>query len=99
MYVIAYIDDMKVMTSSEFRKSLSSSLDQVRDDREPLLVTRKGGNSVVIAEADWAGMEETLYLLSSPRNAANLLESIAQAERGEFVTPDIDFAAEGSDDT
>jgi antitoxin YefM len=89
---------MKAMTSSEFRKSLSATLDKVRDDHEPLLVTRPGGNAVVASEEDRAGMEETLYLMRSPRNAANLLESIAQAERGEFVKTDIDFAAEGAED-
>lgn len=83
--MIAYIPAMKVMTSSEFRKSLSSSLDQVRDDHEPLLVTRPGGNAVVVSEEHWSGMEETLFLMRSPRNAERLLRAIDELNEGKGV--------------
>ena len=77
---------MKAMSASDFRKSLAKAMDRVNSDHEPLLVTRTGGsNAVLISEEDWAGIEETLYLLESPRNAERLLDAIAQADRGEGV--------------
>lgn len=82
-YRIAYRNGMRAISSTDFRKTLAESLDRVADDHEPLLVTRPGGrNAVVVSEEDWAGMEETLYLLRSPRNAEVLLESIAELNDG-----------------
>ncbi|WP_020177692.1 type II toxin-antitoxin system prevent-host-death family antitoxin [Methylopila sp. M107] len=75
---------------SEFRQNLASHLDEVVDSRAPLLVTRRGGRSVVvISEEEWRGMEETLHLMSSPRNAERLLQGIAELDAGKGVEHDI----------
>jgi len=87
---------MKTISSTDFRKTLSETLDRVIDDCEPVLVTRAGGdNCVVMSERDWAGFEETLYLMRSPKNAQRLLDAISEAERGEavereLIDPDIE---------
>ena len=49
-----------------------------------LVVTRQGGkgNVVMLSEEEFAGWQETVHLLSNPRNAARLLESIQQADAG-----------------
>jgi len=48
-----------------------------------IAITRQRGEGVVlVSQADWDSMEETLYLLQSPANAKRLLESIAQLEAG-----------------
>lgn len=62
-------------------------MDQVCNDRMPVIITRKEEASVVlISLEDYQAMEETMYLLRSPANALNLLESIAELEVGKGVT-------------
>ncbi len=66
------------------RANLKALMDRVVADRIPLRISRRNGEAVVmISESDWAGMEETIYLLSSPRNAERLLEAIQGFDRGE----------------
>ena len=63
---------------------MASYFDRVTDDREPLVVTRQGGkgNLVVMSEDEFEGWQETVHLLSSPKNAERLLASIQQAKAG-----------------
>ena len=52
-------------------------------DRAPVIVTRKSSESVVIMSLeDYEALEETAYLLRSPKNTRRLIESIAQFENG-----------------
>lgn len=75
---------------SNIRANLKTFFDQVCKDRLPLLVKRRiGGNVVVISEEDFRSMEETFYLMKSPRNAKHLLESLDQAKNGESVKLDL----------
>jgi antitoxin YefM len=65
-------------------------MDQVCDDRAPLLVTRQNARSVVLlSEEDYEGLMETVHLLKSPANAARLLRSITQADQGKLTERDI----------
>jgi len=74
---------MKHISSTDLRANLSSVMDRVNDDHEPVIVTRAGGKPVVMVSLeDWASMDETTYLMSSPANRAELLASIADAEAG-----------------
>ena len=75
---------MAHVSYSEFRANLASHMDAVVDGRVSLVVTRQGGkgNVVMLSEEEFAGWQETVHLLSSPRNAARLLESIQQANSG-----------------
>jgi antitoxin YefM len=58
-------------------------MDKVCDDHTPIIITRKNQRSVVIISLeDYESLEETAYLLRSPRNARRLLESIAELESG-----------------
>lgn len=75
---------MDVMTYSDARKNLKSVMDKVVDDCSEVIVTRRNGEAVVMMSlASWRSMSETDYLLSNPENARQLLESIAELERGE----------------
>jgi antitoxin YefM len=69
---------------TDLRQNMARYFDRVTDDREPLLVTRQGGkgNVVILSEAEFAGWQETVHLLSSPKNAARLLTSIRQLDAG-----------------
>jgi antitoxin YefM len=58
-------------------------MEKVCDDHAPVIITRKNERSVVmISLEDYQALEETAYLLRSPKNARRLLESIAELEAG-----------------
>jgi antitoxin YefM len=71
---------------SELRRRLAHFMDRAVDDRAPVLVTRQGHEPVVMmAQSDYDGLMETLYLKSTPANAARLDEAIAALDRGEGI--------------
>ena len=81
---------MAHVSYSELRNKLASYMDQVCDDRAPLLVTRQNARSVVlISEEDYEGLMETVHLLKSPANAARLLRSIKEADQGKLTERDM----------
>ncbi|MFZ1940331.1 MAG: type II toxin-antitoxin system Phd/YefM family antitoxin [Terracidiphilus sp.] len=70
-------------TYTALRENLASYLDGVVDDREVLIVRRRGARDVAIIAADeLAGYLETAHLLRSPKNAKRLLDSLRELERG-----------------
>lgn len=74
---------MNVLTFSEARASFKTVMDNVCRDHNPTIVTRVGGEHVVMLSlADFNSMQETLYLLGSEANANRLMESIAQLRAG-----------------
>ncbi len=69
---------------SKARANLKALMDRVVADKIPMKITRQNGEAVVmVSESEWASMEETLHLLSSPANAKELMESIAQLDAGQ----------------
>ncbi|QJB69711.1 type II toxin-antitoxin system Phd/YefM family antitoxin [Parasphingorhabdus halotolerans] len=74
---------------SKARANLKALMDRVVEDKIPLKIQRQNGEAVImISESEWAGMEETIYLLSSPANAKALMESIRQLDAGEGFEPE-----------
>ena len=74
---------MEITTYSAFRQKLKAYLDKVLTNHTPLFVTRANGEDVVVlSKADYESMQETFYLLKSPKNAARLLEGIQEYEQG-----------------
>lgn len=68
---------------TDLRKRLAHFMNRAVDDRAPILVTRQGHEPVVLlAQSEYEGMMETLYLRSSPANAQRLDESIAEFDAG-----------------
>ncbi len=60
---------------------LTQTMEQVCNDHSPVIITRKEGAPVVlISLEDYQALEETLYLLRSPANARQLLDSIDELE-------------------
>ena len=85
-YAITYTTLMKTLSSTELRANLSAVMDRVNDDHEPVIVHRAKGKPVVMVSLeDWASMDETAYLLSSPANAQMLREGIAALNGGEGI--------------
>ena len=63
---------------------LKAVLDRVEAHRAPVMITRqRGGNVVLISASEWAGMQETLHLMSSPANAKRLMDGIARLDAAE----------------
>lgn len=78
---------MDALTYSAARATLAATMDRVCNEHEPVIITRNGTQSVVLLSlADYNSMEETAYLLQSPRNARKLLASIARLESGKGKT-------------
>jgi antitoxin YefM len=74
---------VNTITYSEVRAKLAETMEKVCDDHAPMIVTRKNSRSVVmISLDDYQALEETAYLLRSPKNAKRLLASIAELENG-----------------
>jgi antitoxin YefM len=57
---------MTTLTASAARAKLYKLLDQTASSHEPVQITGKRSNAVLIAEEDWRAIQETLYLLSIP---------------------------------
>ena len=77
---------MRTLSSTQLRANLSSVMDQVNDDHTPVIVTRAKGKPVVMVSLeDWASMDETTYLLSSPANRRELLAAIAELDAGQGI--------------
>jgi antitoxin YefM len=74
--------DMDSVTFDQAVTSLRSLMDAVCSTHEPTTITRTDGEAVVLMSLrDFDGLQETLYLLESPTNAARLRESIAQLKQ------------------
>ena len=81
---------MANVSYTELRSNLAAYMDQVCDDRAPLVVTRQNARSVVmLSEEEYEGLMETVHLLKSPANAARLLRSIKEADEGKVVTREL----------
>jgi antitoxin YefM len=74
---------MKPYTYSKLRANLAESMNYVCENHEPIVVTRANSESVVLLSLkDYESLKETTYLLSSPKNAARLAESVAELNAG-----------------
>lgn len=81
---------MDAITYTAARQNLAKTMDKVCNDHSPVIVTRKSSNSVVIMSLeDFEALEETAYLLRSPKNARRLIESVAQLEKGQGIERDL----------
>ena len=76
---------MRVVNFSEARNQLKRVLDQVIEDSDCTIITRRDAEDAVVMSLDhFNGLMETVYLLKSPANAAHLAESIEQYRRGQI---------------
>ena len=74
---------MDALHQTTLANNLEKTMNQVCDDHNPVIITRNNKPSVVIISLeDYQSLEETNYLLKSPKNAQRLLESIAELETG-----------------
>lgn len=69
---------MKTLTVSEARANLYRLIDEVAESHEPVTITGKRHDSVLITGDDWRAIEETLYLLSVPGMRESIKEGMAE---------------------
>lgn len=65
-YDLPYALGMTSITASEARNRLYRLVDETAAAHQPILITGKRANAVMLSEADWNAIQETLYLLSAP---------------------------------
>lgn len=68
---------MTTLTASAARARLYKLLDQANDQHEPIQITGKRSNAVLVSEEDWRAIQETLYLLSIPGMRESIREGLA----------------------
>lgn len=74
---------MKVVNFSDARNRLKSVIDQVVDDDDVAIITRRDADDAVVMSLNhFNGLMETVHLLKSPANAAHLSKSIKQYRAG-----------------
>jgi len=68
---------MTSMTATEARKQLYKLLDEVAASHEPIEITGKRSNAVLISEDDWRAAQETLHLVSIPGMRESIIDGLA----------------------
>jgi antitoxin YefM len=77
---------VNTLTYTAARETLASTMDRVCSDHDPVVITRKRNQAVVMMSLeDYESLQETAYLLRSPANARRLAEGIAQLEQGKGI--------------
>ncbi|MFT3760218.1 type II toxin-antitoxin system Phd/YefM family antitoxin [Thauera sp.] len=69
---------MTMLTASEARANLYRLIDQAAESHRPILISGKRGNAVLVAEEDWAAIQETLFLLSVPGMRESIKAGMAE---------------------
>jgi len=66
------------ISASEARQRLFPLIEQVNTDHEPVRISSKAGEAVLMSADDYDSWQETVYLLRSPENARRLMEAVAR---------------------
>lgn len=68
---------MATITATEARRRLYQLLDEVAASHEPVQITGRRGNAVLVSEEDWRAVQETLFLVSIPGMRESIREGLA----------------------
>jgi len=66
----------KIMTVSQVRADIYNVMDETAQTHEPVLITGKRNNVVMLSQEDWNAIEETLYLNAIPNMVSSIQESM-----------------------
>ncbi|MGL5834717.1 MAG: type II toxin-antitoxin system Phd/YefM family antitoxin, partial [Waterburya sp.] len=76
---------MDAITYTQARKNFTSVMNQVCEDHSPIIITRQSESPVVMMSLeDYNAIEETMYLLRSPKNAQRLYKALEQLKEGQY---------------
>jgi antitoxin YefM len=62
---------------NEAQQQLQDLIDSVSQSHQPIIIAGQNSNAVLLSEADWASVQETLHLLSVPGMRESILEGLA----------------------
>jgi antitoxin YefM len=81
---------MDAITYSDLRQNLKMYLDKVYQDHDPMIITRKNNeNLILISVNEYNSLIETSYLLGNEANARHIQKSISQLESGKISKKDL----------
>ena len=85
--VIAYVilrggNIMTTVKVTEARANLYKLIDDTSESHEPIVITGKRGNAVLLAEGDWNAITETLHLISIPGMRESIIEAMKEPLKG-----------------
>jgi len=81
---------MRVVNFSDARNNLKKVIDDVVDDSDFTVISRRDAPDAVLLSLDsFNSLMETVHLLKSPANAAHLARSLAQMESGKTVVREL----------
>jgi prevent-host-death family protein len=69
---------MQTLTASEARANLYRLIDEAAESHEPIVISGKRSNAVLISAEDWSAIQETLFLLSVPGMRESIKEGMAE---------------------
>jgi antitoxin YefM len=78
---------MTTLTASEARARLYGLLDEAAEAHEPIQISGKRNNAVLVSESDWRAIQETLYLLSVPGMRESIRKGMKTSVRKCASTP------------
>jgi prevent-host-death family protein len=81
VYVISYAfvgGKMATLNASDARANLYRLIDQTNESHEPVTISGKRNNAVLVAEGDWKSIQETLYLVSIPGLRESIVEGMSE---------------------
>ena len=70
---------MTTLTVTEARANLNKLIDDASVNHEPVIITGKRGNAVLLAEGDWNAITETLHLLSVPGMRGSIIAGMQES--------------------
>jgi antitoxin YefM len=69
---------MNILTASQARSDIYRLIDQAAESHQPIVITGKRSNAVLVSEEDWSAIQETLYLLAIPGLRESVKETLAE---------------------
>jgi len=69
---------MTILNVTEARSKLYNLIDEAASTHQPIVITGKRGNAVLVSEQDWNAITETLHLLSVPGMRESIREGLNQ---------------------
>ena len=76
---VLFGENMTTLNATEARANLYKLIDETSVSHQPIVITGKRSNAVLLAEDDWKAINETLYLVSIPGMRESILEGMQES--------------------
>ena len=78
---------MTIVSSTDFRKNIAKYVRESQNNKTPIIVTtQKQGSVVVIPMEEWEALQETFYLMASPRNKDRLDKAVKDVKNKKYTS-------------